>query len=120
MENNKKSLKNSKVFANRSVGSIPSTVFICLGALIIFSFLLALYYLGVVIAFIVSFIFAFIIFVPALIVHKNDPQGYITWLLVLFKANQLDTDSFQSKKLKIVSLDYDNPVYISLINYRKK
>jgi len=115
-----KSLKNSKLFTNKNLGSMPSVVFIGLLSLTLFAFLLTLFYLGIITAVIFSAVFAFLIFIPAFIVHKNDPKGYITWLHVLFKANSLNSDSFKSKKLKLVSLDHDSPFYISLVTYKKK
>lgn len=119
-DNKNKSLKNSKIFSNKNISSMPSSVFIALLALTSFVFLLTIYYVGIIIAAIITVIFGFVVFVPAFLVHKNDHQGYITWLTVLFSANELDSNSFQQKNLKIVSFDDDETSYMSLINYRKR
>lgn len=66
-----------------------------------------------------SLVFAVVLFVPAYLVHEEDPQGYRTWLHTLWAPGKLSTEKYGKRDIRIIEISGSNIEFISLKERQK-
>lgn len=85
-------LENKAVFTSRSMKfGIPTRVFVAIVVVVAFSSFVCWSYLPKLIGIPVSFVLALVIFIPAYLAHKVDPDAYILWIRSLWADSRLTT-----------------------------
>ncbi|NWA64059.1 hypothetical protein HX773_24485 [Pantoea sp. B9002] len=66
-----------------------------------------------------SLVFAVVLFVPAYLVHEEDPQGYRTWLHTLWAPGKLSTEQYGKRDIRIIEISGSEIEFISLKERQK-
>ncbi|MCF5395295.1 hypothetical protein GIV96_25595 [Pseudomonas syringae] len=85
-------LENKAVFTSRSmIAGIPSRVFVAIVVLSSFAIFVNWMYLPKFLGIPLSVMLVLIIFIPAYLAHKDDPDAYVLWIRSLFASSRLTT-----------------------------
>lgn len=64
-------------------------------------------------------LFAIVLFVPAYLVHEEDPQGYKTWLFTLWAPGKLSTEKYSKREIRVINISGQKINFISLKERQK-
>lgn len=85
-------LENKAVFTSRSFKfGLPTRVFVALLVIAGFAAFVSWVYLPKIIGIPLSIILVLVIYIPAYLAHKTDPDAYVLWIRSLFAHPRLTT-----------------------------
>lgn len=101
-------LENKAVFTSRSFKfGIPTRVFVALGVLSAFGVFVSWTYLPKLIGIPVSIILVLVMYIPAYLAHKTDPDAYVLWIRSLFTNPRLTTLVSHRRPMLVLSAGPD-------------
>lgn len=111
-------LRNLSVFAEEgTIAGMPGKIFVALSLLwLTITIVLFVYFNGWVAAFI-GLVFLIVLFVPAYLVHKDDPQGYQTWLRAIWTPGKLSSVAYKKRRICVLVANGTKIKFVPLRDY---
>lgn len=114
-------IQNTALFYNkRKLFGLPIEAFVFITGMTIITLITLTVYLPLYIGVPLDIIFIVITYIPAYLIHVDDPLGYRTWISVLILPESYHNDFPKRKSIKIVNLDTENIQYLTLTKIFKR
>jgi len=108
-------LRNLGVFNSESrVLGLPGKILTALAVFWLATTITLFIYTVWWLAIIAALVFGIVLFVPAYLVHEEDPQGYKTWLHTLWAPGKLSTEKYGKRDIRIIEISGSKIEYHSL------
>lgn len=113
-------LRNLSVFNSESrILGLPGKILTALAVFWLATTITLFIYTAWWIALVACLLFAIVLFVPAYLVHEEDPQGYKTWILTLWAPGKLSTEKYSKRNIRIIEISGSKINFISLKDRHK-